>query len=125
MLIHALKCVVFASISDIKKGGDMENAQIRNEDAKCIICQEVITNPICPECLAREIESWEPRVKSILLRPEIEVEQGVKCIFCGKWMNICAHCYSKDIYDSLAERDAGLAERFRELFNFGLRKEIG
>ncbi len=78
----------------------MKNAQIL--DAKCIVCREGITNPICPECLAKEIGYWRPELKTSLAMPAASAE-SVRCMFCGKGMTICAHCYSKDIYDLIKE----------------------
>ena len=98
----------------------MKNAQI--EDAKCIICQEGITNPICPECLAKEIGYWKPELKTSLETP---VSSGaVRCMFCGKGINICAHCYSRDVYNLVNEDFPWLAEEFIERFDFGLREEL-
>ena len=98
----------------------MKNAQIL--DANCIICQEGITNPICPECLAKEIEYWRPELKTSLAMPGSWGK--VRCMFCGKGMNICAHCYSKDIYDLIKEEFPWLAEEFIEKFDFGLKEEL-
>lgn len=106
----------------------MKQAQIQDADAVCIECREGITNPICPDCLAREMESWEPKMKSILLTPDFErdtyVGDGVRCIFCGRFMSICAHCYTRDIYDSVVEEYPEIAEEFIERFNFGLKEEL-
>ena len=103
----------------------MNKAQI--QDAQCIECREGITNPICPDCLAREMESWHPEMKSILLTPDTEdtyVGEGVRCIFCGRLMSICAHCYSRDIYDYIVEAEPEMAEEFIDIFNFGLKEEL-
>lgn len=94
----------------------------QNEDAICIECREGITNPICPECLAKEMESWNEEMISILIRPETYVGDGVRCLFCGTPMTICAHCYSRDIYDSI--EDDQMAEEFMEVFNYGLKEEL-
>ncbi|MBW2982455.1 hypothetical protein KY343_06255 [Candidatus Woesearchaeota archaeon] len=99
----------------------MKNAQI--SDAKCIICREGITNPICPECLAKEIKYWRPELETSLAMPETSTG-SVRCVFCGKGMNICAHCYSRDIYDLIKEEFPWLAEEFIERFDFGLREEL-
>lgn len=97
----------------------MKNAQVL--DAECIICREGITNPICPECLAKEIRSWYPRIR-IMGTPMSYGE--VKCLFCGKRMSICAHCYTRDIYEQLKEEDSILAEEFIEVFDFGLKEDL-
>lgn len=100
----------------------MKQAQIY--DAQCIECREGITNPICPDCRATEIESWRPWLKHILPTPETYVGDGVRCMFCGKLMSICAHCYTKDIYNYLVEEEPEIAEEFMDIFDFGLREEF-
>ena len=99
----------------------MKSAQIL--DALCIECREGITNPICPECLAKEIEEWKPWLKPILSAPD-KVAEGVRCMFCGKLMSICAHCYTKDIYDYLIEEEPEIAEEFMDIFNFSIKEEL-
>ena len=100
----------------------MKQAQIQDENAICIVCQEGITNPICPECLAKEIKSWRPGLSKLLAEPSFGYSMDTECMFCGKEMNICAHCYSRDIYDTLVEKEPEIAEEFKELF--GLRTEL-
>ena len=98
----------------------MKNAQI----LQCVICQEAITNPICPECLAKEIKTWLREKKPIWINSVTEPKDfgyGSKCIFCGRGMSICAHCYSYDFYEYLLETDPELAEEFVEYFNYDIR----
>jgi hypothetical protein len=98
----------------------MRKAQV---DATCIECQEGITNPICPECLAREMKSWKPSLR--IWDTDVSYEHGkVRCIFCGKRMGICAHCFSKDMYSIIVEKYPELAEEFIDTFNYGLREEL-
>lgn len=94
--------------------------KVQIEDATCVICRDGITNPICPECLAKEMTGWRPELRSILLSPD-RGEYTVKCMFCGKGMSICAHCYSHDIYDLVGEKYPELAEEFMD--TFGLRED--
>jgi hypothetical protein len=106
----------------------MKKAQIQDAQALCINCREGITHPICPDCLAREMESWHPEMKTILLTPDMDTDSyvgdGVRCLFCGKAMSICAHCYSMDVYDSLIEGQPALAEEFIERFDYGLKENL-
>jgi len=100
----------------------MKQAQIKQEDAVCIVCREGITNPICPECLAKEAIYWKPELEDTLTTP---TSRGtVRCIFCGKGMDLCAHCYSMDIYDIIKEKYPELAEEFIRNFDFGLKEEL-
>ncbi|MBW2965878.1 hypothetical protein KY342_02110, partial [Candidatus Woesearchaeota archaeon] len=65
---------------------------------------------------------WRPELKTSLATP---ISSGaVRCMFCGKGMSICAHCYSRDVYDLIKEDFPWLAEEFIERFDFGLRKEL-
>lgn len=93
--------------------------QIQNQDAICIECREGITNPICPACLAKEMQSWEDGINTEIPR---EDSNGVKCLFCGRGFNICTHCYGKEVYSLVKERYPQLAESFAE--SFGLDEEF-
>jgi hypothetical protein len=97
----------------------MKNAQMQDDDALCIVCREGITNPICPECMAEQVRGWHPDIGPYLAVPA--ATGTVRCLFCGKRMSICAHCYASDIEDLVGGKRPKLAEEFREIF--GLRKE--
>jgi len=93
---------------------------------RCVECNEVITQPICTECLGK-------RMKIIVGEIDVSLVEGIKgfamgggtkCIFCGKGMRICAHCFSKDIYEYLLERNPKVAEEFLMRFDFDLRREL-
>lgn len=101
----------------------MENAQIQSGNTKCIECGEGITNPICPDCLAKEMICWNPDLDKILVTPSSD-DGDVKCIICGSRMSICAHCYSRDVHDFIAENDPDKREEFIDTFNYGLREEL-
>jgi len=98
-------------------------AQIGNG---CVICNEAITNPICPECLAERMQDWLRQVNPDLAKDirGYRLDGHTKCIFCGKGMSICAHCFSLDIYDYLADKDLELAQEFAARFDFELRKSL-
>ena len=53
-----------------------------------------------------------------------EMPGETMCLFCGKEMGICAHCFSKDIYKQIEEKDARIAREFLARFDFDLRREI-
>ena len=52
------------------------------------------------------------------------LDGDTKCIFCNKGMTICAHCFSMDIYDYLADNNLELATEFAARFDFELRKSL-
>ncbi len=54
----------------------------------------------------------------------IEIEGGTTCIFCGKSMALCAHCFSLETYEFLQEKSPGLAAEFASRFDFDVRKEL-
>lgn len=102
----------------------------------CAECQESIYNPICPSCLAREIEAWlnEKNRKNKKADKEIgnkilfEIKaflgnglQGGKCIICKKHSDfLCPYCFTKEVFDILKEFKANkeLLEDFFTHFNY-------
>ncbi len=96
----------------------------------CTVCLQGITNPICPECLARQVKHWlrekNPKLNNMIVDSfnYDEFITGTECMFCGKTMNLCAHCYSADIYEMLLEQAPNLTEEYLDLFNFQLREEV-
>ena len=105
-----------------RKGNKMK-AQIGNE---CVTCNEVITNPICPDCLAERMQNWLAEIDPRLAQDikGYQMDGDTKCIFCNKGMSICAHCFSRDIYDYLADNNLELAAEFAARFDFDLRQEL-
>ena len=99
---------------------------LHNAASSCVVCEEVITNPICPDCLARQMKAWLGETHPELART---IDGGyvpgeTNCLFCGQDMGICAHCYSKDVYEQLALSDESLAREFMARFDFQLRKKV-
>jgi hypothetical protein len=100
----------------------------------CGICSEAITNPICPNCLAAQIEAWStlypdleekilPKIKETLKRVEDTPLLGIRCIKCGEeTTNICPYCFTESIFRELVRMRVNkiiLAE-FLTFFNFDL-----
>lgn len=95
-------------------------------ESSCVACGHEITNPICPDCLADRMRGWLEEAAPALAG-EIDgfaLDGSVQCLFCGKGMGICAHCFSKDVYEQLAEKDAAIAQEFLARFDFDLRREM-
>ncbi|MBW2963352.1 hypothetical protein KY306_01085 [Candidatus Woesearchaeota archaeon] len=92
----------------------------------CVICNEVITNPICPDCLAERMQDWLMQTNPKLAKDirGYRLDGKTKCLFCGKGMSICAHCFSMDIYEYLSDNSLELATEFAARFDFELRKEL-
>ena len=94
----------------------------------CVICDEAITNPICPECLINEMQLWayelDPKLADIIgemIFVFSSYEHPLSsCVVCGKRTNICPHCVAKEIYEHVAARDEELAPLFVKRFNYEL-----
>jgi len=89
-------------------------------DKRCPICNEVISNPICPECLNREIRDWLLDKDIELFGEEAQIG-STQCIICRKEFNICPSCYTSEIYDIIKKKYAYLEKEFKQYFNFQLR----
>ncbi len=92
----------------------------------CVVCEEVITQPLCGSCLAQQVATWllergEPGSLPGLAEAtaEVLVREGVtSCIKCRAPMGLCSHCYLLHIGAWLAERHPTLVEEFTSLFGF-------
>jgi len=93
----------------------------------CMECDEVITEPICSGCLSKRMQEFVGESDPELAK-EIEnlvVPEGDSpCLFCGKKMNLCAHCFSREVYQFILEKNAPLAEDFLGKFDFELRSSL-
>ncbi len=100
-------------------------AQIPGWEANCIICGVSITNPICVNCLEKEIVQWLltrdqeaiPMVKGITDFFANDVKK-TNCIICRAEIGICTCCYINEIYELLLQRDIGLAQELITTFDF-------
>ncbi len=94
--------------------------------SRCVECDEVITNPICSECLASSMRLvvQEHDTEAAKLIVGIDIEGDTTCIQCGKNMGLCAHCFSKDIYEFLQETNQRVAREFASRFDFQIRSKI-
>ena len=93
---------------------------------RCVECNEVITNPICSECIAREIKEMVAEYDENLANKidGFKIEGETCCISCGSLMALCAHCFSKDMYEFLNENNKVIAKEFLNRFDFELRREF-
>ena len=92
----------------------------------CVECNQIITNPICAECLADRmrimIHEYNPKLAREIVGCNISGD--THCLFCGKGMALCAYCFSRGIYDFLEEKNPELAQEFASRFDFELRQEL-
>ena len=93
----------------------------------CLVCNDIITNPVCYKCLEKEVCAWLSDSKPKLMSGLKEYSgmfssyshSGTRCILCRKNVNICAHCYCHEVHKMLAEHP-DLSREFLHLFNFEL-----
>ena len=99
------------------------------QEEKCVICGEAITNPVCPDCLGKQIVYWisernpslVPVVKNITEGNREYSHGGTSCIICKNEIYICPHCYCNDIYSWLTDNGHDeTAKMFLRHFNYEL-----
>ncbi|HLC81780.1 MAG TPA: hypothetical protein VJH68_03915 [Candidatus Nanoarchaeia archaeon] len=93
---------------------------------RCVGCDDVITNPVCSDCLATQMAVMVGEYDPDLARhiSGVKIQGDTFCIQCGQKMGLCAHCFSLDIYHFLRERNERLGKEFLQRFDFELRKEV-
>jgi|SRR3989344_5155786 len=99
-------------------------------DEGCVLCGEVITNPICINCLEKEIEYWlmdkKPRTISMIRYSTKNfnsyAHDVTNCVICGNNMNVCPHCYVKEISSMI--KSNRLMKEFLVQFNYDMDYSI-
>lgn len=93
---------------------------------QCMECDEIITNPICTECLADRMKLVVREYNEGLAEKisGLAVEGNTPCLFCGKMIALCAHCFAKDVYEMIHENNPEIAIEFAGRFDFDLRQEV-
>ncbi|MAG60316.1 hypothetical protein CL619_00870 [archaeon] len=106
--------------------GSWDNTLRQNKNAifhRCIDCTEVISNPVCSECLGNQMKQVLGEIDPAL--PDRIVTSNfagdTHCISCGSEMGLCAHCFSKDIYYQIKDVNSVAAEEFLARFDYDLR----
>ncbi len=99
----------------------------------CDVCSEIVTNPICPECLTTEIRAWLtmypdltkaliPKLVSYLKRVDDHRHlEGTKCIKCNKSRAfVCPYCFTTYVLTELKRLEANkiVLKEFMEFFNY-------
>ncbi|MFP4568247.1 MAG: hypothetical protein ACLFN8_04855 [Candidatus Woesearchaeota archaeon] len=76
---------------------------------ECVLCNEYITNPICPECIGVQVKTWLFEVRPDLVK-DLDVEtlkfsqkifKENACISCKGYMDICSYCFTEHIFEWL------------------------
>jgi hypothetical protein len=93
---------------------------------RCINCNDAITMPICTCCLAKRmrriIDPYDQKLAEEVRG--IPVDGETTCLFCGEGMGLCAHCFSRDVYDYVEEKNPSVARIFLSRFDFDLRRAL-
>jgi len=84
---------------------------------ECVLCEEIITNPICIDCVENEMEMWlverRPSLIGELQTKTNEINlshRGTNCIICKNDMSICTICYRKHIFTWISRYPELLSE---------------
>lgn len=93
---------------------------------KCVLCEEVITNPLCPCCLNEEAQQWLMEQGYAALADETHwiasslVQNGnVRCIKCQNPMAVCTYCTTQDLMH-VVKRNKDLLKQYLVYFNYDL-----
>lgn len=95
--------------------------------AECVMCEEPITNPICPACLQEGVRQWLLEQRQEELADEVdELTRNVFansgetfCIKCDNSMALCAYCYTNEVF-GLIKQHPRLVKNYLSYFNFDL-----
>lgn len=99
---------------------------------ECELCNEPITNPICPVCLSEEIEIWStnypdlrrelvPRIKKNLIKIQQQTKEAVQCIKCNEnRIFVCSYCFIREVLDELDDLNSSkmIKKEFLQFFNY-------
>jgi len=100
----------------------------------CDFCSEAVTNPICPFCLAIEVDAWStlypnlrkelrPKIEEYLKKVDNKINESTRCLKCGSTRtSVCPYCFTKFVFDELEKIGANrrILKEFFEFFNFDL-----
>ncbi|MBT3643013.1 hypothetical protein HN876_03335 [archaeon] len=102
----------------------------------CLSCSEIIHNPLCHECIAKEYFEWIKRIpknefdKSFNLRRSLKLflekhsmleKNSLRCVSCNEpRTNLCPYCFTEILHKMTKEAGAGvkILSEFLFMFNF-------
>jgi hypothetical protein len=96
-------------------------------EAACLVCGDVISNPICPGCLAEEMEDLlgreHPEAQLVVREAKNAVatsgEELTYCIICGEQMSICPYCFMEEMRNQVSTNDPRTGDLLTEKFGYG------
>ena len=68
------------------------------------------------------VQEHDPKLAEDII--EADVDGDTTCIKCGKEMGVCAHCFSKEVYEMLVSRSYTHTKEFMSRFDFFLRTKL-
>ncbi|MFH1452136.1 MAG: hypothetical protein ABIF88_03105 [archaeon] len=100
--------------------------------SNCIFCDKKITNPLCPECIAKGFRQWirqftdeEKIIKTKLecFLKEIRHFEGrsISCVACHKkTTHLCPYCFTNFLYKIAKDANLGasILSEFLFIFDF-------
>ena len=103
------------------------------EQCLCDVCREAVTNPICPHCIATEIEAWlvlypnlrkelMPKINSFLENIKNKTDK-TECILCKeRKAAVCPYCFTNYVLKQLKQLHSNkiILVEFFDFFNFDL-----
>ena len=105
----------------------MEKPKHKVWEATCLVCGEVISNPLCPGCLAEEMEDLlgreHPEAQLIVREARDAIMEAgnelTTCILCGQQINICPYCFMEEMRGLLDQAYPRTGEKLTERFGYG------
>lgn len=98
----------------------------------CDSCSQAVSNPLCPNCLAQEIEAWLtlypdlkkrllPKMRHYLNNIDGDIFDSTICIKCNNnRASVCPYCFTDFVLIQLKKLEANkiVLKEFFEFFNF-------
>jgi len=100
---------------------------------ECLVCKEAIYNPLCPICIAQQVEVWltsypdlnkkiMPKINKYLQEAHNEIDHlATACVACGaNQTSVCPYCFTEYILNQLKKLEVNkiILGEFLQFFNF-------
>ena len=100
---------------------------------ECVLCEEYITNPLCPTCISEQVIDWlgerMPNLVKEFKQESVSLSLGLfnnnSCIKCKGFMDICTYCYTEHVLEWLQSKNVSedLISEFLRFFHFDLERK--
>jgi len=96
----------------------------------CLSCGEIITHPLCPNCIAKAFNDWTKKFPehhelkgklNVFMKHHNRINgRSTECAHCGKGVHICPYCFTEHLYKLVKETGLGVRSlcEFLFIFNF-------